>query len=163
MPGRHGPSLIHRLMPPVMGSMVEFYKGTDRVEPLLRLYITGDTIFYEGLREIPERVPEIDLALLHLGGTRVMGVTVTMDADQGLELLRSLKPPLTVPIHYDDYEAFKSPLEDFLTAVAEARARRQGAHGATGRDAGAIVRTAAALDKSNIRSVWCPRKGGAEG
>jgi len=105
----------------VMGSYLELWDGAaagrEGSEPTLRVYISGDTIFYEGLREIPDRMPAIDLALLHLGGTRVMGVTVTMDADQGLELLETLRPALTVPIHFNDYEAFKSPLGDFVKAV----------------------------------------------
>jgi len=122
MPGRHAPGALSIALPEVMGSLIELRsKGnpalpsTDR--PDLRLYISGDTIVYEGLREIPERTAAIDLALLHLGGTRVMGLTVTMDAEQGIELMDMLHPRLAIPIHFDDYEAFKSPLEDFVRAV----------------------------------------------
>jgi L-ascorbate metabolism protein UlaG (beta-lactamase superfamily) len=118
MPGKHAPSALSVALPDVMGSLLEF-TGLDG-GTALRLYITGDTIMYEGLREIPRRHPEIDLALLHLGGTRVMGVTVTMDAEQGVELLETVRPTTAVPIHYDDYEAFKSPLEDFVSAVQAA-------------------------------------------
>ena len=42
----------------------------------------------DDLKDIPWRYPEIDLALLHLGGTRVLGVMVTLDAQQGVELMR---------------------------------------------------------------------------
>jgi L-ascorbate metabolism protein UlaG (beta-lactamase superfamily) len=115
MPGKHAPSALSVALPDVMGSLVEL--SDDGGTPALRLYITGDTIMYEGLREIPRRHPEIDVALIHLGGTRVLGVTVTMDADQGVELLETIRPAIGVPIHYDDYEAFKSPLEDFVSAV----------------------------------------------
>jgi L-ascorbate metabolism protein UlaG (beta-lactamase superfamily) len=118
MPGRHAPSALAVALPDVMGSLVELGDGGG--EPPFRLYITGDTIMYEGLREIPGRYPELDLALVHLGGTRVMGVTVTMDAEQGVELLQTVRPRTAVPIHYDDYEAFKSPLEDFVTAIRAA-------------------------------------------
>ena len=31
----------------------------------LRMYISGDTLIHERLREIPRRFPDIDLALLH--------------------------------------------------------------------------------------------------
>jgi L-ascorbate metabolism protein UlaG (beta-lactamase superfamily) len=122
LPGRHAPGAVTIVLPQVMGSLIEFSAtGGPGVgfggRPDLRLYITGDTIMYEGLREIPERHPEIDVALLHLGGTRVMGLTVTMDAEQGVELMRSVRPRLAIPIHYDDYEAFKSPLENFQMAV----------------------------------------------
>jgi len=125
MPGRHAPGALTIALPPVMGSLLEFSDGAEGRDPAgsrasLRLYITGDTIVYEGLREIPERHPEIDVALLHLGGTRVMGLTVTMDAEQGIELLHTVEPRLAIPIHYDDYEAFKSSLEDFVAAVGEA-------------------------------------------
>ncbi len=121
MPGRHAPGALEIALPEVMGSLLEFRDASSAAgEPSLRLYISGDTIFYGGLSEINERHPEIDLALLHLGGTRVMGLTVTMDAEQGVELLRTIEPQLAIPIHFDDYEAFKSPLEDFVAAVEAA-------------------------------------------
>jgi L-ascorbate metabolism protein UlaG (beta-lactamase superfamily) len=119
MPGKHAPAGLQVALPEVMGSYLEFWEG-DEADPSLRVYITGDTVMYEGLREIPDRVPAIDLALLHLGGTRVMGVTVTMDADQGVELLEAVRPSVAVPIHYNDYEAFKSPLGAFVAAVDRA-------------------------------------------
>jgi L-ascorbate metabolism protein UlaG (beta-lactamase superfamily) len=42
---------------------------------------------------------------------------VTMDGRQGAQLLELVGPRQAVPVHYDDYEAFKSPLEDFRTEV----------------------------------------------
>jgi len=53
--------------------------------------------------------------VLHLGGTRVLGLLVTMDDGQGADLVELIRPDLTVPIHYDDYGVFRSPLEDFVT------------------------------------------------
>jgi L-ascorbate metabolism protein UlaG (beta-lactamase superfamily) len=98
--------------------MLEFQPAPDRTA--LRLYITGDTIVFDDLREIPRRYPEIDLALFHLGGTQIMGILLTMDAEQGVEAIRIIDPREVIPIHYNDYEVFKSPLEDFKRAVAEA-------------------------------------------
>ena len=77
-------------------------------------------MIHDRLREIPRRFPDVDLALLHLGGTKVLGIMVTMDAKQGVEAMRIVDPRTAVPIHYNDYEAFKSPLEDFEQAVTEA-------------------------------------------
>jgi L-ascorbate metabolism protein UlaG (beta-lactamase superfamily) len=119
MPGTHAPGLLAAALPPVMGSMLEF--GTAEHETRLRLYISGDTLIHERLEEIPRRYPEIDLALLHLGGTMILGVVmVTMDAGQGVEAIRIIEPRTAIPIHYNDYTVFKSPLEDFKRAVAEA-------------------------------------------
>ncbi len=118
MPGTHAPGLLAKVLPPVMGSMFEFAEPNG--ETRLRLYISGDTLVHDGLREIPRRYPEIDLGLVHLGGTRVLGVMVTMDGRQGVEAIRIIRPRTAIPIHYDDYTAFKSPLEDFKRAVVEA-------------------------------------------
>jgi L-ascorbate metabolism protein UlaG (beta-lactamase superfamily) len=118
MPGTHAPGPLAAALPPVMGSMLEF--GTAD-ETRLRLYISGDTLVHEQLKEIPRRYPEIDLALLHLGGTKILGVVmVTMDAKQGVEAIRIVEPHTAIPIHYNDYTVFKSPLEDFKRAVADA-------------------------------------------
>ncbi|TAJ99534.1 MAG: MBL fold metallo-hydrolase [Candidatus Manganitrophaceae bacterium] len=118
MPGRHGPPAVEKLLPPVMGSVLEFQPAPGRTA--LRLYISGDTLVFEELKEIPKRVPQIDLALLHLGGTLIMGVLLTMDAKQGVEAIRIIRPRRVIPIHYDDYTVFKSPLEDFKKGVAAA-------------------------------------------
>lgn len=115
MPGRHGPWLFSRLLPPVMGSMLEF--ETIAGERLLRLYISGDTLVHDALRAIPRRYPHIDQALLHLGGTRVLGVLVTMDGRQGVEAMKLMHPDLAIPIHYNDYTVFKSPLSHFQNEV----------------------------------------------
>jgi L-ascorbate metabolism protein UlaG (beta-lactamase superfamily) len=118
MPGKHGPSLTDLLLPPVMGSMLEFQPAQGRTA--LRLYITGDTLVHDDLQEIPKRYPAIDLALFHLGGTRIMGILLTMDAEQGVEAIKIINPREVIPIHYNDYEVFKSPLEDFKKAVEAA-------------------------------------------
>jgi L-ascorbate metabolism protein UlaG (beta-lactamase superfamily) len=118
MPGTHGPGLFGAVLPPVMGSMLDF--GSEAGDHRLRMYISGDTLMHDRLREIPRRFPDVDLALLHLGGTKVLGIVVTMDAEQGLEAMRIVEARTTLPIHYNDYEAFKSPLEDFKQAVREA-------------------------------------------
>ncbi len=118
MPGRHGPPLVAAAMPQVMGSLVEWLGPQG--QPLYRIYISGDTLVTDDLKQIPVRHPSIDLALLHLGGTRVFGVLVTMDAAQGVQALALLKPERAIPIHYDDYPVFKSPLVDFQAAVQRA-------------------------------------------
>lgn len=117
MPARHGPGPLRALLP-VMGTMLEF--ATPRGSTMLRLYISGDTVLFDELRAIPRRFPTIDLALLHLGGARIVGILATMDARQGVEALRLLAPRTAIPIHYDDYTIFKSPLSDFERAVNDA-------------------------------------------
>lgn len=52
MPGRHGPALVWALLPSVMGSMLEFMQS-DHI--LLHLYISGDTLMIDELKEIRKR------------------------------------------------------------------------------------------------------------
>src|SRR5919107_3481949 len=118
MAGRHGPPVVEKFLPPVMGSMLEFESEGGRTA--LRLYITGDTLVFDDLHEIPKRYPDIDLGLFHLGGTTIMGILLTMDAEQGVEAVRIVNPRKVIPIHYNDYEVFKSPLEDFRAAAEAA-------------------------------------------
>lgn len=121
VPGRHGPGVADRLLPDVMGSVVELQDdGVCR----LRLYITGDTLFRPWLAAIPRRCGDIDAMLIHLGGTRLLGMLLTMDGRQGADLTELIRPRLTVPIHHDDYRIFTSPLSDYV-----ARARRRGLAG----------------------------------
>lgn len=97
-------------------------------DPSYRIYISGDTLFVPELKEIAELYSDmkIDLMLVHLGGTTIptpklspLTVMVTMDANQGLELVRLIRPGITIPIHYDDYDVFASPLEEFKKVIEE--------------------------------------------
>ena len=118
MPGQHGPGIVDFALPPVMGTVLDF--ETENGRRPLRLYISGDTLIHDDLQQIPLRYPDVDLGLFHLGGTRIMGVMLTMDDEQGVEAIRLINPKTAIPIHYNDYDVFKSPLEDFKRAAAEA-------------------------------------------
>lgn len=65
-----------------------------------------------------------DPNFLHLGGTRLsaggrlpFGLTVTMDGRQGAELVAKLGLPTMIPVRFDDYGVFASPLADFVTEM----------------------------------------------
>lgn len=116
MPGRHAPAFARHLLPPVMGSVLEYEPQPGRIA--LRMYITGDTLLIDDLREIPRRYASLDVAVLHLGGTTLPGgLVVTMDGSAGAELVELVRPRTAVPVHYDDYGVFKSPLSDFRAEI----------------------------------------------
>jgi L-ascorbate metabolism protein UlaG (beta-lactamase superfamily) len=94
-----------------MGSILERERG-GRTQ--LRVYLTGDTLCGAYLRPIHDRYPDIDAMVIHLGGTRIAGVLLTMDDVQGVRATRLVDPRSVVPIHYDDYGVFTSPLDDYL-------------------------------------------------
>jgi L-ascorbate metabolism protein UlaG (beta-lactamase superfamily) len=115
VPGTHAPGPVRTLLPPVMGSVLELRRPGH---PAFRVYVSGDTLHRPWLREIVDRTGPLDAAVLHLGGTRILGITVTMDGRQGTDLMQLLEPPVAVPVHHDDYRVFRSPLRDFLEEAA---------------------------------------------
>ncbi|KAI2614454.1 Metallo-hydrolase/oxidoreductase [Hypoxylon fragiforme] len=158
MPGKHVPpgalslaNSVLRAVPPTNGWLVELgytFKAPtgddpDTLDTGYRVYISGDTLFVDELREIPtwlrrqqqlllpvhqqsrsqkQRNSRIDLMLVHLGGTTIPGpaiplVMVTMDAAQGFRLMELMQPGVTIPVHYDDYSVFLSPLAEFKDKV----------------------------------------------
>ncbi|KAI2629636.1 Metallo-hydrolase/oxidoreductase [Hypoxylon sp. NC1633] len=141
MPGKHVPpgplakaNNLLKAVPPTNGWLLELghtFKAptggdTDSIDTSYRIYISGDTLFVDELKEIPKwlRNEKVDLMLVHLGGTTIPGpsmplLMVTMDAEQGLRLMQLINPDLTIPIHYDDYSVFLSPLSDFKDKVDE--------------------------------------------
>jgi len=119
LPGRHALGRARLLLPPVMGSLLEFAEAGGEVQQ--RVYLTGDTLMYDDIRQIRQRYPDIDLTVIHLGGTTLPGgLMVTMDGEQGAELVETVLPRQVVPVHFDDYDVFESPVSDFLEK-AEAR------------------------------------------
>jgi len=112
-PGQHGPGVADLVLPDVMGSLLEFGGAGERRS----IYISGDTLLVDDLAEIPRRHPDIDVGVFHLGGTRVLGLLVSMDADQGVEAVRLLDARTSIPVHYDDYDVFTSSLQEFLDAA----------------------------------------------
>ena len=129
LPGVHARGLLGRMLPPVMGSLIEHRLDGEVTR---RLYISGDTLTGRHVDEMRDRHPDIDVAVVHLGGTRVLFRTVTMDAEMGVDFVRRTDPAVVVPVHYDDYPVFRSPLSAFLQRArdaglrAEVRAPRRG-------------------------------------
>src|SRR4051794_39369459 len=96
-PCRHGPPLSR----PIVGDVIGFALSRDGQEHGV-LWISGDTVLYDGVREVADRL-EVDTALLHLGGVRfpISGpIRYTMTATQAVELSRLLQPRMIIPIHY---------------------------------------------------------------
>jgi L-ascorbate metabolism protein UlaG (beta-lactamase superfamily) len=117
LPAVHAYGVMGRLLPPVMGSLLEHRVAGEVVR---RIMLSGDTLTGAHLDEIHRRHPDVDVAVVHLGGTRVLWHTVTMDASQGVDYLRRIAPERAVPVHHDDYGVFRSSLAQFVEAAAGA-------------------------------------------
>jgi L-ascorbate metabolism protein UlaG (beta-lactamase superfamily) len=103
-PCRHGPPLSH----PIVGDVIGFALRWDGQEQGV-LWISGDTVLYDGVRQVGDRLT-VDTALLHLGGVRfpVSGpLRYTMTAREAVELCGLIKPRTIIPIHYEGWKHFR--------------------------------------------------------
>ncbi|TQM57916.1 MBL fold metallo-hydrolase [Humibacillus xanthopallidus] len=116
VPAVHARGALRSLLPPVMGTVLEHTADGHR----RRVYVSGDTLTGPHLNEIHARYPDIDTAIVHLGGTRILLHTVTMDADQGVDFLDRIRPHESVPVHHSDYPVFRSRVWDFVRAAHRA-------------------------------------------
>ncbi|MGH7899680.1 MAG: MBL fold metallo-hydrolase [Candidatus Binatia bacterium] len=67
----------------------------------LTVYVAGDTMFDRSrFQDIVARFPAIDLALLPVGGTRVLGRRLDMTPEQAALACKILKPAHVIPYHY---------------------------------------------------------------
>jgi L-ascorbate metabolism protein UlaG (beta-lactamase superfamily) len=123
-PCRHGPPLSHPIVGDVVGFGLDWSDQGDGV-----LWISGDTVLYDGVRHVADRL-KVDTALLHLGGVQfpVTGpIHYTMTARQAIELCELIRPRVAIPIHYEGWKHFREGRDEIerelATASDETRAR----------------------------------------
>ena len=118
-PARHGPPLSR----PVAGDVVGFALRWPG-QPHGVLWISGDTVLYDGVRQVAERLT-VDTAVLHLGAVR-FGITgpvrYTMTAREAVDLCALLRPRTVLPVHYEGWGHFREgrqAIEDAFAAAPE--------------------------------------------
>jgi len=121
-PARHGPPLSRPLVGDVVGFAVRPPGDGDAV-----LWISGDTVLFDGLRQVADRL-RVDTAVLHLGGVRfpVTGpLRYSMTASEAVELCGLLHPRTVIPVHYEGWTHFRQGRDaverTFAGAPAEVR------------------------------------------
>jgi L-ascorbate metabolism protein UlaG (beta-lactamase superfamily) len=118
-PCRHGPPLSH----PIVGEVIGFgltWEGQEHGA----VWISGDTVLYDGVRQVADRL-DVGTALIHLGGVRfpVSGpCRYTMTGADAVELCGALRPHTAIPIHYEGWRHFREHREAVEQALAAAPA-----------------------------------------
>ena len=120
-PCRHGPPLSRPVVGAVIGFALRWPGQAGGV-----LWISGDTVRYGAVREVPRRL-RVGVALLHLGAVRfpITGpVRYSMTARDAVEMCRALQPATVVPVHYEGWSHFsqgRDAVERELAASADVR------------------------------------------
>ena len=112
-PCRHGPAGIEPVTGEVTGFLLETQDG--RCDPL---YVTGDTVYFEGVAEVARRFAPA-LVLAFAGAARTRGpFDLTMSAADLLDTAQAFPKALIVPVHAEGWEHFTQSGEDLETAFA---------------------------------------------
>jgi L-ascorbate metabolism protein UlaG (beta-lactamase superfamily) len=114
-PCRHGLAGLDR------GPVTGFVLSWSQV-PEPTLYISGDTVWYEGVAEVAKRF-KIDIAVLFMGAARVPEVSqspLTMTAEDGVAAARARDGAPIVPLHYEGWAHFSESREVISTAFTAA-------------------------------------------
>lgn len=113
-PARHGPAGIEPLAGDVIGFVLAF---TDQHPP--PIYVTGDTVWYEGVAEVARRF-RVRIVLLFAGAARTRGpFHLTMGTNDAIETAHAFPEALIVPVHCEGWAHFSQGRED-LEASFEA-------------------------------------------
>ncbi len=106
-PARHGPAGIEPLAGDVIGFVVAPKSAAGRA-----IYITGDTVWYDGVAEVARRFPA-RLVLPFAGAAQTRGpFHLTMDTNDTIETARAFKDALIVPVHTDGWAHFRQDAQD---------------------------------------------------
>jgi len=114
-PARHGPEGGDR--GPVIGFVLAF---TDR--PNKAIYVSGDTVWYEGVEEVAKRF-DVVLAILFMGAAKVAVAGphhLTMSAEDGVQAARHFPRASIIPLHFEGWEHFTESRADIEAVFAEA-------------------------------------------
>ncbi|WP_230981066.1 MBL fold metallo-hydrolase [Gemmatimonas groenlandica] len=118
-PCRHGPPGSHALVGDVIGFSLAWDNQAHGT-----LWISGDTVLFDGVREVADRVT-VGTALVHLGGVRfpVTGpLHYTMTASDAVKLCALMAPHTFIPVHYESWYHFTQGRLDVERAFAGAPA-----------------------------------------
>lgn len=103
-PSRHGTLGSHLLVGETNGFLLE-WTGQQHGA----LYISGDTVWFNGLREISQRF-KVGMAILHIGGAHfpILGpLRFTLNAQEAVNVIHTLNPQTVIPIHYEGWKHFQ--------------------------------------------------------
>jgi len=114
-PARHGPAVGER--GPVTGFLISTEESREAP-----IYVSGDTVWYEGVEQTLQQHPHIRLAVLFVGAAQIPALPahLTFTAEEAVRVSRALPQAMIVPVHFEGWRHLKESKEDLTRAFAAA-------------------------------------------
>ncbi|MEV0675209.1 MBL fold metallo-hydrolase [Actinosynnema sp. NPDC050436] len=120
VPAVHGPGSREEVEP-VTGQVVGFVLTAP---DLPAVYVSGDNASLDAVRQVAERFPSIDTAILFAGAPRVPavfdGAALVLDSASAAEAARILAARRVVPVHHNSWSHFTEGIDDLVAAFTAA-------------------------------------------
>ncbi|MDI9311975.1 MAG: MBL fold metallo-hydrolase [Limnohabitans sp.] len=92
------------------------------------IYISGDTVLFEGVYELAKN-KKVDIAILHLGAGAFpylkKNLRVTMNGEEAIETAKLLNPNIVIPIHYEGWWHFKQSAKSLKNEIEKSDLNRK--------------------------------------
>lgn len=100
-PARHGPAGIETVSGPVTGFILKVIGLSD-----LEIYITGDTVYYQGIAEVASRFNP-HYVFVFAGGAQPRGpFNVTMGTNDAIDTSADFPAATIIPLHYQGWSHY---------------------------------------------------------
>lgn len=110
-PARHGPAGIEKIAGDVIGFILTVKDSIDQV-----IYITGDTVYYEGVAAVAEKY-QPRYIFLFAGAARTRGpFNLTMGTNDALDTAFAFPDAIIIPLHYEGWKHFTQNENDLEKA-----------------------------------------------
>lgn len=106
-PARHGPAGIEKIAGDVIGFVVSIRGGLNPT-----IYITGDTVYYEGVAEVAKKFKP-GYIFLFAGAARTRGpFNLTMATNDAIDTAFAFPDSVIIPLHYEGWKHFTQNAND---------------------------------------------------
>ena len=110
-PARHGPAGIEKTSGQVTGFIIKVIGLSD-----FEIYITGDTVYYQGVAQVANRFKP-DYIFIFAGGAQPRGpFNVTMGTNDALDTAADFPDSIIIPLHYEGWSHYTQGGEVFAKA-----------------------------------------------
>ena len=117
-PAQHHPKWLPEFIP---GKVIGFHIASGKSNE--SLYISGDTVFFQGIREVARKFKNITYALIHVGSAEFRYLSgfgkFTMGAKGFIKTVDVIKPQIAIPIHNGGWTHFKENDDGVRRALNE--------------------------------------------